>query len=168
MRNAPVLTFTTFWPYSAGNKLIFSQYIGFDISCKLSPKETTCMKYQSLFNTVDSRYLEFQGTLWNTSRYPYLDISNFQNLGKKLFEQPHLTNLYVIGLLTLEIYRKYCGKEEKLLLRSNFSSFPQYFLLVVRFSCSCRDKIFTSRSAVIWDKRVRDNECQLYLSLFHW
>ena len=43
------------------------------------------------------------------------------------------------------IYRKYCGKEEKLLLRSNFSSFPQYFLLVVRFSCLGRDKIFTSR-----------------------
>ena len=32
--------------------------------------------------TVDSRYLEFQGTLWNTSRYPYLDISNLQNWGK--------------------------------------------------------------------------------------
>ena len=29
--------------------------------------------------TVDSRYLEVQGTLWNTSRYPYLDISDFQN-----------------------------------------------------------------------------------------
>ena len=28
----------------------------------------------------------------------------------------------------LEIYWKYCGKEEKLLLRSNFSSFPQYFV----------------------------------------
>ena len=64
---------------------------------------------------------------------------------RKLFEQPHLTNLYVIGLLTLQTYRKYCGKEEKLLLRSNFSSFPQYFLLVVRFSCLGRDKIFTSR-----------------------
>ena len=25
-------------------------------------------------NTVDSRYLEFQGTLLNTSRYPYFDI----------------------------------------------------------------------------------------------
>ena len=25
-------------------------------------------------NTVDSRYLEFQGTLLNTSRQPYLDI----------------------------------------------------------------------------------------------
>ena len=31
---------------------------------------------------VDSRYLEFQGTLWDTSRYPYLDISYLQNLGK--------------------------------------------------------------------------------------
>ena len=33
-------------------------------------------------NTVDSRYLEFQGTLLNTSRYPYLDISELQNWGK--------------------------------------------------------------------------------------
>ena len=32
--------------------------------------------------TVDSRYLEFQGTLWNTSRCPYLDISDLQNWGK--------------------------------------------------------------------------------------
>ena len=32
--------------------------------------------------TVDPRYLEFQGTLWNTSRYPYLDILDLQNLGK--------------------------------------------------------------------------------------
>ena len=30
---------------------------------------------------VNSRYLEFQGTLWNTSRYPYLDISDLQNWG---------------------------------------------------------------------------------------
>ena len=33
-------------------------------------------------NTVDSDYLEFLGTLWNTSRYPYLDISDLQNWGK--------------------------------------------------------------------------------------
>ena len=33
-------------------------------------------------STVDSRYLEFQGTLWNTSRYPYFDISELQNWGK--------------------------------------------------------------------------------------
>ena len=32
--------------------------------------------------TVDSRYLEVQGTLWNTSRYPYLDLPDLQNWGK--------------------------------------------------------------------------------------
>ena len=31
------------------------------------------------------------------------------------------------------------------ILRSNFSSFPQYFSPVVRFSCLSRGKIFTSR-----------------------
>ena len=40
--------------------------------------------------TVDSRYLEFQGTLWNTSRYPYFDISDLRNWGKQLIEQPPL------------------------------------------------------------------------------
>ena len=37
-------------------------------------------------------------------------------LEKKIIEQPHFTTEYVIWLLTLEIYWKYCGKEEKLLL----------------------------------------------------
>ena len=32
--------------------------------------------------TVYSRYLEVQGTLWNTSRYLYLDISDLQNWRK--------------------------------------------------------------------------------------
>ena len=32
--------------------------------------------------TVDSRYLEFQGTVWNTARYPYRDISDLQNWRK--------------------------------------------------------------------------------------
>ena len=49
---------------------------------------------------------------------------------------------------------KYCGKEEKLLLRSNFSSFPQYFcLFVLRFygpvnpmgSCRARSVYLTTR-----------------------
>ena len=31
--------------------------------------------------------------------------------------------------------KKYCGKEEKLLLRSNFSSFPQYFQYTCIFNC---------------------------------
>ena len=41
--------------------------------------------------------------------------------------------------------------------------FHNIFLPVVRFSCLSRDKIFTSRYAVIRDKRVRDSESQLYL-----
>ena len=32
---------------------------------------------------VDSCYLEVQRTFWNTSRYPYHDISDLQNWGKK-------------------------------------------------------------------------------------
>ena len=28
------------------------------------------------YNTVDSRYLEIEGTLRNSSRYPYFDISD--------------------------------------------------------------------------------------------
>ena len=58
----------------------------------------------SILGTLDSRYLEFQGTLLNASRYPYLEIKDLQNSGKKIFEQPHLTNIYIIGLLKLEIY----------------------------------------------------------------
>ena len=57
----------------------------FGIPCKLSAKETICIKYEPLLSeeiTVDSRYLEFQGTVWNTSIYPYFDISDLQNWGK--------------------------------------------------------------------------------------
>ena len=42
--------------------------------------------------------------------------------------------------------------------------FQNIFLPVVRFSCLGRDQTFTSRYAVIRDKRVRDNESRLYLN----
>ena len=52
------LTLTSPWANSADNKLVifflffpyFSQLTGFDISCKLSPLETICMKYQIQFS----------------------------------------------------------------------------------------------------------------------
>ena len=49
------LTFTTLLANSADDKLViifsyFSQKIDFDISCKLSPAETICIKCQSLFS----------------------------------------------------------------------------------------------------------------------
>ena len=36
----------------------------------------------SFSHTVDSRYLEVQGTLWSTLKYPYPHISDLQNWGK--------------------------------------------------------------------------------------
>ena len=73
-------------------------------------------------NTVDSRYLEIEGTLKNTSRYPYFDISDLYYLREKQFEQPNFTNDYVNLLLLLEIYI------ENIVEKGNFSSFPQYFV----------------------------------------
>ena len=78
--------------------------------------------------TVDPRYLEIQGTLWNTSRYPYFDILDLRNWRKQLFEQPPLTEWICNLTPKLEIYWKYCGQEEKLLLGAIFSAFPQYFV----------------------------------------
>ena len=48
------LTFITLWANSADDKLMvfflnFSEKIGFDISCKLFPEETICIKCWSLF-----------------------------------------------------------------------------------------------------------------------
>ena len=46
--------------------------------------------------TVDFRYLKVKGTLSNTLRYPYFDISDVQNLRKIPIEQPNFTNKHVI------------------------------------------------------------------------
>ena len=35
-----------------------------------------CLDFQYRKNTVGSRYLEIEGTIINTSRYPYFDISD--------------------------------------------------------------------------------------------
>ena len=46
------LNSTTLWANSTDDKLmiVFTQKIGFHISCKLSPKETICRKCQNLFS----------------------------------------------------------------------------------------------------------------------
>ena len=82
--------------------------------------------HPSFTDTVDSRYLEFQGTLWNTSRYPYLDISVLLNWGKIIRTTTLNKDMCSWTPEVRDISKKYCGKEEKLLLRSNFSSFLQY------------------------------------------
>ena len=44
---------------------------------------TVWMESKGPDDTVDSRYLEFQETHWDTSRYPYLDISELREWGKQ-------------------------------------------------------------------------------------
>ena len=43
---------------------------------KKKKKKTLPSKAVLICNTVDSRYLEIEGTLKNSSRYPYFDISD--------------------------------------------------------------------------------------------
>ena len=81
--------------------------------------------------------------------------------------------------------KKYCGKEEKLLLRSNFSSFPQYFQYISNFrnpityifvKCGCSNNFFLNSANLICrgtdiskylieSLGIRDNESRLYLFL---
>ena len=86
----------------------------------------------------------FHGQTTKLSIQSSLVISNSKGLSKILWDIRTSTyqicrleekinrttalNKCIIGLSKLEICWKYCGKEEKLLLRSNFSSFPQYFV----------------------------------------
>ena len=57
--------------------LFLFQKICFDISCKLSPKETICMKCQSLFsekNNTDVVNLLFAGLAWRGIRVNVLKV----------------------------------------------------------------------------------------------
>ena len=73
-----------------GNSFAQTYWIYLQLIYKIVERKTFVS--ETLQNTVDSRYLEFQGTHWNTSRYPYLDISELREWGKQWIEQPHLTN----------------------------------------------------------------------------
>ena len=81
--------------------------------------------------------------------------------------------------------KKYCGKEEKLLLRSNFSSFPQYFQYISNFmspityiivKCSYTNYFFLSSANLICQSTdiskyfreslgIRDNQSLLYIKV---
>ena len=78
--------------------------------------------------------------------------------------------------------KKYCGKAEKLLLRSNFSSFPQYFRYISNpkspitykfVKCGCSNYFFLNSENLICrgtdiskcfrgSLGIRDNESRLY------
>ena len=76
--------------------------------------------------TVDSLFWSPK-THWNTSRYPYLDISDLQNWGKQWIEQPHLTNEYVIWLLKLRDIMKILWKRGEIAPKEQFLLFSTIF-----------------------------------------
>ena len=95
--------------YPIGAKGCFKDALAYSVD----PARTPHLIWSGLrLPTVDSRYLEFQGTLWNTSRYPYFDISDLRNSGKQLIEQPPLTDWICNLTPELKIYWKYCGRGE--------------------------------------------------------
>ena len=72
--------------------------------------------------------------LWSTGEnYPILVIIKYSRLSLSRTRLSRITaylEVKIWSLFNTEIYQqttKYCGKEDKLLLRSNFSPFPQYF-----------------------------------------
>ena len=115
-----------------------------------------------------------------SSTYSRLPLSR-----TRLFRIPLISKWKSGPCFNTDIYQqaiKYCGKEEKLLLRSNFSSFPQYFQNVsnlgvrlhshsVKGGCSincfpesanliCRSTDISN--CFIESLGVRDNESRLY------
>ena len=80
--------------------------------------------------------------------------------------------------------KKYCGKEDKLLLRSNFSPFPQYFQYISNFKspityifvkCGCSNYFFLNSANLLCrgtdiskyfreSLGIRDNESRLYVN----
>ena len=43
--------------HEISNPVLFSQKTGLDISCKLSPMETICLKYQILFSVKNKKHI---------------------------------------------------------------------------------------------------------------
>ena len=88
-----------------------------------------------------SSQLAFWFWRWSTNRFSRLLSSWISDWNNFIYSRLSLSRTRLSRIIAYlevksgpcfntEIYQqaiKYCGKEEKLLLRSNFSSFPQYF-----------------------------------------
>ena len=70
-------------PYLNVQTFITCIYISFNVTLHISMHLCHTLYAICLLNTVDYRYLEVKGTLWNNLRYLYLDISDLQNWEKR-------------------------------------------------------------------------------------
>ena len=94
---------------------------------------------------------------WNSFLYNWLSLSRH-----RLYRITAYLEVKILSLLKHENLtrgeKKYCGKEENLLLRSNFSSFLQYFQYISNFKspityifvkCGCSNYFFLNSANLI-------------------
>ena len=146
-----------------------SQYLEFLRYQVVHPSLKWWNNVMVLYPYTSTPYTTKNGPGWGSSRketiYSRLSLSRSRRDPLKHFEISIRTSTYQICRIeentnwTTEFHKwtynltplvrnicwKYCGKGEKLLLRSNFSSYSQYFLPDVRFLSYNKDRIFSSR-----------------------
>ena len=74
---------TTLW--TTGPRMIFCQCAGWSESVYFCMSKGTLFALHGpyvVFDIQSTLVISVQGTLWNTSRYPYMDKSDLQNWGK--------------------------------------------------------------------------------------
>ena len=103
-----------------------------------------------LISVMYSRFrdLEIHGTLWNTSRYPYFDLSDLRNWGKQLIEQPPLTE-WIFNLTPKLDILKILWK------RGEIAPKEQFLLFFTLFCCLLVDLcVITGTRFSLRDKRL--------------
>ena len=115
--------------------------------------------YVSMDNTEICFRLQ-KYNLHNACNYSWLSLSRTRLSRITAYLEVKILSLPKHENLTTS--KKYCGKEEKVLLRSNFSSFPQYFRYISNVrspvtykfvSCGCSN--YFSSNQKIWYVEVR-------------
>ena len=107
------------------------KYVSLDICGQRRPRSSAQSDHGRCCTQLSLGATHMIAALWEKSVYSWLSLSRTRlsritaYLEVKIWSPPKHENLTTC--------KKYCGKEKKLLLRSNFSSFPQYFQYISNF-----------------------------------
>ena len=145
------------------NDIVSFEQLGLENLPVQGPYQTGCadLTWSSLFEYTAFKALLHDMTLLQYEVQSNLVISNFKRLSERLRDiristyQICRNEDKIIRLTTFNKYMCNWTLEVRYILKilwkrgeiapKDFSSFPQYFLHVVRFSCLSLDQIFTSR-----------------------
>ena len=111
------------------------------LSCKVT--KILCLSVLNDDNTVVNKICKYKYSWLSLSRPRLSRITAY--LEVKIWSLPKHENLTTC--------KKYCGKEEKLLLRSNFSSFSQYFQYISNFKSPITHTVKPVLSKHLWESK---------------